>query len=702
MESPYIRRKPYTCGEDLSEVGSVCSSEVSTLVDENLNEWPLVQIRNCHPQTLTSRRLPVTENFVAELKSHTPVPHGLLRVSYDNNCATLSVRPTELTRRPCMNENGFCVIDNSIKVSHCAVPQKRKEIVLSISKVKSSICSIEETRTFQKISVNGYSANRIQAGDSQLPPVNLSDVTSASESAVENGYTDDSERQTVLFRCIVEPEFSTVWPKDENCCRTRLEVCRRELGSHGEFVSSCSRQCDISMKADKVASAAQFCQQLTSTALSKVSAQMNTDDVSYVAVQSENACMLKYEQRDTEKKVPVIVRYTGRRSQSAERLNDNKHSSHPINNGSVHTVQMRKSLSDHSASIHHFSNELHSDKDSICRQSNICRRDPVGKYFDGRIMSASCDNVANLNMTCRSKMSGSRGSFDWKITENRPHSHCWKDWTRTWSLAKASDQERLVEDVSTSRSLTLMRDMLPGHTYCSCDHLPPVASVISSYLNHSHSRHSQPLMSASSVTVRPVKSETNLVLLPTSWVSSPEKNDALRQTFVAHSPLSTSRSCYLQVTSERYRINGVLSHLSPSCTSTSSPDVSSYLLESNSSRDKHDPKYRNDVLGICSVQRTSPGTDVAWRCDSEGGGDDQYVIAVSSGDSLPHIRSDEVLDTVPCSSDSLASISAQAVDLSESSADSISGPCTSSIVDQYKAEQLQTTPALRQVNDMLQ
>jgi len=405
MESPYIHRKLYMRGEDLlSEMGSVCSSEVSTLVDESFSEWPFVQIVDCHPRNITSRRLPVTENFVAELKPRAPVPHGLLRSSCDNSWATLSARQTELTR-PCVNENGPRGIDNTVKVSHYAVPQKRKEMMLSISTVKSSICSIEETRTCQKVVVGECIADRIQADDSQLPAENLSHDTSASECTVESGHTGRNERQSVLFRCIVEPEFSTAWWKDEDCCRTRLEVCRRELISVGDFASSCNKQCGICSKAPEDV-AVQLYQPLRSTASSKSAAQLTTvptDGGSPATVQCDKkVCPAKRWPCDSDRRVPEIVQDIGR-SHSAEELSKVKHSLNAVNSSSLQMIQVTKCSSNQPTSVYCFSNELHRSEEGIHKRLEICRRDPVVKYLDGRIMSASWNNVLDLNVTCSSK-----------------------------------------------------------------------------------------------------------------------------------------------------------------------------------------------------------------------------------------------------------------------------------------------------------
>ena len=642
MESPDIRRKPYIRAEDLlSEMGSVCSSEASTLVDESFNEWPFVQIRDCHPRNLTSRRLPVTENFVAELKPRAPVSHGLLRVSGDSNWATLSVRPVELMR-PCANENGSCGTGNTVERSHCGVPLKRKEVILSVSTVKSSVCSIEETRTVQKVIVGGFIADGIRGDGGQLPEWNLNHDTATSECTVKNGHTDDSEHQTVLLRCMVEPEFSTVWTKDEDCCRTRLEVCRREFVSCRDLVSSCSKH-----KTDKDA-AVQLLQQLTSPASFKTASQMTTvpaDGVSPATVQPKKVCIVKNEPCDIDTKVPVIVRYSGGRSHSAEQLSEDKHSSHPVNNSSPRTVQMMKSLSDLPSSVDCFSNELHRSEDCIYRQSIKCRRGPDNNYFDGQAVSASWDNVADLNEIRRSKVFESQDDVDSKITECNLRSHYRKEQQQACSDTEVNNHLQLVKDVSAAsrsrsdqRRLTVIRGLPSIRTqYYSCDRLLPDASGSPRYIGRHHLYLGQQLKSASceSVsTVRPVKSKNNLELLPTLWVLPLKKIHVVQPTVLTPQSLSTPRTRCLLSSSEPHNINGVMPDIVLSHTSTSSPDVSSHSSECKNSRSRNDDEYRNDVMGVHSVERTSLGADVALKYDS----DSLHMYCCNLSDMVPRCQ----------------------------------------------------------------
>jgi len=161
LDMSFGYRMLYAHSEDFrSELGSISSTELSAFLDDS-NEWPFVRVCDNHSLNPTNRQLPVEENFVAELKPRVPVSHGLILVDNARNCVTLSVRPVQLVK-PCVHENSSRDNNSVLKVSNCRVPEKRKEVTLYISKVKSSVCNIEETETIQKVTIGVCNADKIQ------------------------------------------------------------------------------------------------------------------------------------------------------------------------------------------------------------------------------------------------------------------------------------------------------------------------------------------------------------------------------------------------------------------------------------------------------------------------------------------------------------------------------------------------------------
>ena len=744
-------------GEDLlSEMGSVCSSEVSTLVDENFSEWPFVQIRDCHPQHLTSRQLSVTENFIAELKPCSPVPHGLLRVNCDNNCALLSVGPTDLMRS-CVNANGYHSSDNIVD---CAVPQKRKEI--SVSSVKSCVCNTEEIRNFHKV-VGGCAADKIEADDSQLSRENESHDTSVSESTDESGHTGDRERQTVLFRCVVEPEFSTVWLEDEACCRTRLDVCRRELVRCGDVMSSHNKGSDTCTKADKPV-AVELHQQLTSTASSETFSQMtavSADDEGSATVESEKkVCVVNYEPCDIEKRVPEIVRDTGR-SHAAEELSKDNHSSHSVNSRSLWTIQTMKSSSDQSTGICRFSNELHMSEECIYKRSKICRRDPTTAKCSYEQLAG--DAVVVMIHSEMAEVS------DNEPTEHRSVQDDATDLGRTTAPVDVEGEDKTVRELNNtvySRGLlyklkNVKVDEVLSYDTCSrivadtdtevkgndvdifADKSPKALAVFGSrdlgvagrdnslFPELAVIRFAGTVNVDSSVEAGAIRDESESTDRLIDSVADTAVDSSVR-TLVARDDVSAEMlSDIVAVPGDCTHSSTEIPFLSVSAPNDFRKSDSEVVVMATSVVDP--PQAQVDILAresgitVCdhTYRKTEPCEEeifaenfhkpvtIIRSCSDETAditddGDvqfgitsqEEYVQTVSSGDSLPHIpiRSREE-HTVPCSS---TSISSQTLDLMESLVDSISQSPTGSFIDRCKADKLQTTtPALHQVNSEL-
>jgi len=329
----YCRQKLHS-DDFLSEVESISSTECSALL-EDCKEWPLVRVHDDYLPNPTVQRLSVTEDFVPELKPRAPVSHGLILHDRGKSWDTLTTRSPSLVKPGVCDFN--CCEDNDAVLSDLKLPEKRKEITLYISKVECSMCRIEEIETFQKVVVAACSADKDEAvdGGGCLGPEDLVGTLCVEGS----GYDIDRSHEATLNRREVEPEFSVTKSKDKDSCRSRLEVCQRDVG--------CS-----------------------------------------VAVQREMVGDVKYEISDIDNRLSVKLRDS--RSHSAECLCEAKHSSHSVSQKAPQT-----SASNHSIST----DEIRRVEESINRPE-ICGRD-LGKYVDGYVKSVDHDTVADLNIDCK-------------------------------------------------------------------------------------------------------------------------------------------------------------------------------------------------------------------------------------------------------------------------------------------------------------
>lgn len=209
------------CGEDLlSDVGSVSSTELSSLLDDS-DEWPFVHV--CNNRSLTSQWLPVTENFVSELKPRGPVSHGLIFVDH---WSTLPVMPAERVK-PDGIVNDSLAINSMVAVSSCKVPVKRTEVTMNLSAIKPSVYSIEETETIQNVTVDAYKADKVKTDDG-ITYVTLK----ASQTDHETSAVSHSTSMHSLSRA-------------EDCICRHLEICRREHVSRKSV--SCDNVADLTV-----------------------------------------------------------------------------------------------------------------------------------------------------------------------------------------------------------------------------------------------------------------------------------------------------------------------------------------------------------------------------------------------------------------------------------------------------------------------
>jgi len=432
-ESPCSQRKPYLHDEDfLSDVASVCLTETSTLLDEN--EWPFVHVRDCHS---LYRQWPVTENFVAEIKSHVSVSRGLLYNSHDD-WAMLAVGPTELVKP------GSQFFDSSVEMSD----EKRKEAVLHASTDKSCVGTVKDTTTLQTVGVSACTPGGIQVDDRschQLYPVDLRCDMSARQHIVESGHKVGHE--TVMCKCKVEPCCATTWSTNEDFCQSRLEDSQRELVCFADSASGCEKCHGICTRSADRDPAVQSCHQLTTTAPADASCS--------AVVKSKRVGVVRYETCSIDKRLLVKLQDSGR-SCSAEELHDGEHSWHPVNNSSLQSSQTMKSLSNSSSGTYVFSSRDCEAEKNICKQLEICARN---NYVDGHRMSASCDNVADLNLAWKLEISGRQGDVVGRVTESCPRSRYWTDEYRGSLDSTQSDWERLSSrNLSTQARLVMSRD----------------------------------------------------------------------------------------------------------------------------------------------------------------------------------------------------------------------------------------------------
>ena len=649
LESTYDHHTLYARSKDLlSEMGSISSTELSAFLDDS-DEWPYVQVCNSRS---TNRLLPATENFVAELKGCVPVSHGLVLGGHGRNAATLPVRSAELVK-PDVHQNGSRCTDSIVKLSNCKVPEKRKEITLYPSTVESSVCSVEETETFQKVVVGESDADRIQTDDrnTHLHPEDLCYSTSTTACTVKSGLNVDSKHAGALYRSIVEPDFCTMWSEGEDSCRTRLIVCQRELVDFGDYASDFKTRRGACTEADSDV-AVELCHQLKNRTLVDNSAQITAaaadDGGRSAAVQPEEVGVVKYERCDIDNRLSVKLRHAGI-SRSAEQLNDDKHSLHSVTLKAPHTDRERMSASNQSMNTYVLSDEIHRATECISKQSTmvcqtICRISPVNKYLDGCKMSLSCDNVADLNMTAGFQRSESGLDVDRKTAESSLYSLRWTEH-RAHPATRESDRGWLVKDISASSSslstcgrLAVMGDMSSSLTrHHSCDVLLPDALDSPNYLDlygrgiHRHYQN-QTLKSLSSEnvahsyssrTVRPLIYEKKLELLPTLRTSPTDKH---RQTVVARQSPSTSRIHYIRAASEPHRVSDILPYYLNSNTVSSKLDVKSQSLQC---KYNHGKREVNNATSVHNARRNSLDGGLYAERAGEGLSSDMYSRVVS-------------------------------------------------------------------------
>ena len=570
LDTSYCCRKPYN--EDcLSELESVSSTEHSPFHDGS-SEWPFVRVRDNNSPNLTNRQLPVTEDYVAELKPRVPVSHGLMLVDLGTNWDRLTARSSLLVK-PSASEDSCRETDNVAAVSQCKLHEKRKEVTLCISKVKSSVCSVEETKTFQTVALAARRSDNIEANDtsSHLCAEDLG--TSTSVCVDENGLNVANSHEAISYRHKVERDLSVMCSKDDgDTCGTSSEVCRQGVGHSA-------------------------------------------------TVQSEVISDFNYEICDIDNRVSVTLRDRGR-SHSAEQLSEGKHSSHSVSRKAQQTDRKMTSASNQSNSTSVFLDESQRGKESIYRRPEICRKDLDGKYLNGYEMPAIRDDVAVLNVT--SQETRNQDIADSKITENSLRSLCWSEQHLTPPDTRESDQERSLKDISVSSGsfstqgkLALMVDAPYSCTrQCSYDRLFPNAPDSLSYLDlcgRDVSRHSyqntsfKPVSSKTVITVRSLKSE-KLELLPT----------VVRQTVVAHRSPPTSRICYICAASEPHRLSGILPEYTSGHAFGNNPAVKSESPESKCSHSKYGDEYASNVMNIHYAKRTLSDVDLAVKCATEG------------------------------------------------------------------------------------
>ena len=398
----YRCRKPFAHDDDfLSEMASVGYIEHS---DDNY-EWPFVSVHDSHLPYLADRRLPVMEDFVAELKPHAPVSRGLILVDDGKSWDLLTARSTVLVK-PGVRDDNPHVVEMSKKYK---LPEQKKEVTLPISKVKSSVCSIEPC---QKVVADACNADSIEADDksSHLCPEGLGCDVSSSQCKDEGRCSVDSNHEIASYRCDVKPDFSVMCPKDEDSSQTRSDV----ISEHS------------------------------------------------AAAESEMIADVKCESRDSYNRLSAKLQDIGR-IHSAEQLSEDKHSSHSVSQQAPLSHNKMKSASSQSISTSVFLDEVQRADESIYRRPRICRRDADRKCLDGYRMSVSHDNVADLNVMSISQPSERQGNAECRIMENRQHGLCWSEQHLAHLDTRDSDQEWSVKDVRTSSSHT---------RHHSCDQLP--------------------------------------------------------------------------------------------------------------------------------------------------------------------------------------------------------------------------------------
>jgi len=643
----------------LSDMGSISSTELSSLFDD-INEWPFVHVHDNHSLILANRHLPVTENFVAELKPRSPVPHGLILIDQGNSWATLLVRPAELVKAD-VSENSSCDTDSVVEVSSCKVPEKRKEVTLYISTVTSSVSSVEETETIQKVAVGARDADTIAMDDrdSHWHPENMRCDTSDTVCTVNNGRIVDSRHGTSLYRHVVKPDFSTVWSKYEDCGRTRLLVCQRELVDFVDYVNGSKTCSGVHTEANKDF-AIEVCPQSKNNALFKTSEQLHVapaaDDGRSATVQSEKVGVVKYERCDIDNRLSVELRDAGR-SRSAEPLIDGKHSSHSGTQSALQTDHQMTSTSSQPTNTQVLSNEIHRAEGYIHRQLQVCRSDNIGKYLADCRMSVSCDNIAHLNLTPRSQRSGSQGNVNNKMTENclhglyRTERHCpyRNAEERDWRWSSVKDISSSHRSVLARGRLSVVRDASASHArHHSCDWQLPDAPDSPGYLelygrgDCRYSCQNRAPKSASSEnvshlysarTAELLNSWKKLKLLPTSRTPPLRKTSVIRQTVVARQSPLTSRIHYTRAASEPHRVTGILSDYTHSHAFTSNNSVKLELLESKYSQSKQNNEYvsdASDLINVSCARRTSLDASLTLKCADEGLSDhDMYSHGVS-------------------------------------------------------------------------
>jgi len=582
MDSPDIShgcRKQCTPSDGfLSEIDSLSSVELSAFLDES-GDWPFVQFHDDQSPTATYWQLPVTENFVPELKPHTPVSHGLL-VDHDERWAGMSVRPVELVK-PSAPENACLDTDVVAKTTDSQVPTKGKEVILSmLMPAESSICNVEENETSQRVVIGIYTADKLQAGgdgSSHSDPNDLVYDASDSEHTAERERMAYRKCEMTSFRCRVEPDFNTVmWPKDESTCRTRLEICRRELVNFDEYSWRVFKNCHgVHTDADEN-DAVEICQQLMDTASSETSSQLTavpaggSDDGGSSAADGLKKVDAKYETHDTDKSLSIPSRDTGR-SHFVESLNEDRNFSCSLTDKEPQMSHMMKSAPSQSTGTHVFSNKIDGVEERICRRPEKCRRDLTGKYLHVYRISASCGNIASLNMASMSWMSGSQGNADGQSTENNLW---WTERLCTCSDTGVSSEGWSMKDNLTSTTSfstqAMMRDTALSHSVRRSYELllPHEPDSLRDVRRHSHQNQLLKSLSNENVVrscslscIRPTKSYTKLELLPS--VQTIRSKAAVVQTVMAHQSLLMSGTFYVRTASEPCGL-GVL----PDCTSS--------------------------------------------------------------------------------------------------------------------------------------
>jgi len=595
---------------------------------------------------------------VAELKPHSPVPHGLILIDHGNSWATLLVRPAELVKAD-VSENSSRDTDSVVEVSSCKVPEKRKEVTLYISTVTSSVSSVEETETIQKVTVGAHDTIAMDVGDSYRHPENMCCDTPNTVCTVNSRCIVDSRHGTTLYRHVVKPDFSTVWSKYEDCGQTRLLVCQRELADFVDYVNGSKMCSGVCTKANKDV-ASEVCLQSENDALFRTSEHLNVapdaDDGCSATVQSEEAGVVKYERCDIDSRLSVELRDTWR-SRSAEPLIDDKHFSHSGIQSALHTDRQMTSTSSQPTSVQVLSDKIHRAEKCIRRRSEVYLSNNVGKYLAGCRMSVSCDNIAHLNVTSRSQRSGSQGNVNSKMNENCLHGLYWTERHRAYQDAEESDRRwSSVKDISTSHGsfsargrLSVVRDASANQAgHHSCDWQLPDAPDSPGYLelygrgycHHSYQNQASKSVSSENVghsylarTAKLLNSDKKLKLLPTSWMPSPYKTSVIRQTVVARQSPLTSRIHYIRAASEPRRVTGILSDYTHSHAFSSNHSVQLESLESKYSQSKQNNEHvsdASDLINVSYTQRTSLDASLTSKCADEGlSDDDVYSRGVS-------------------------------------------------------------------------